>query len=235
MNTISNTIAINASLVLGEFKSYDPQLAITEPEGTRIVRCLYKGKKDSAGNIIPSANTNSYCLVPTKHLNEQTVVARISELAPFVVTWLQELEDSIIKSEHSKGSLRFYTDKLTMDALIEELASTQVSGRLNGAMVQVWFENVILENLLTQFGAKLGLDLAQAIENPKCLAIASGYLVKFQSLASPKASILPENCDAMISVIRKCDVEESITGKRFIDRLEKIKIAASKVDLLESI
>lgn len=207
---------------LGDFKAYDSQLSIAEVKHTRIVKCLYKATKDSkTGELVESKNANSYVRIPTKHLTEEHIIAEIKNLAPHVLTWLQSLEDGMIKDAHKAGQLKIYPQTLSLGKLIEKLEEENTSARLTKEKIEAWFDEVILEVLSVKFADKMGLNESSSDEElNKLEAILNAYKAKFSSLAGGKTFIKEADCLAMIGVIKNCEADETALGSRFIARLE---------------
>ena len=234
-NITSNSTNLNTDISengLTYFKAYDSQLAIPEVAGSRVVKCLYKtdtktGKK---------AGTNSYIRIPTSHLSEQLIADKIAELAPHVLSFLRLEEDKSIKELHKKGTLNIHIAALSLDKIIESLEESSVSGRMTSADIEKWFDDYLVSNLADLFATKMNInaEVASELELEKLHMILDAYKKKFASLASPKASFIPDDCSALIKVIRTVFTEgENIIGNRFIARLEKI--AAKGNDTLMSL
>jgi hypothetical protein len=208
--------------VLGEFKPYDSQLPVSEIKGTRVVTCLYKAVKRD-GVLVPSEFSNTYVRVPVSHLTEKLVIEQASELAPFVLAYLQGIEDAMIKDGHKSGLTRVYTDGLSIARLIEKLEESSNTGRLNKERIKQWFDAEVAEVLAVKFAAKMGLDEnSSEAELSKLDAVLAAYSGKFESLAGGKAFIKEQDCLAMIGVIKTCQLEDDNLGSRFLVRLENM-------------
>lgn len=215
-------------LKLGEFYPYDSALASTyaEPDGTRLVKCLYKANAEGK-----KVAENSYTLVPTGHITEETVAERIAELAPYVVTFLQEWEDKAIKEQHKDGVTRIFTEYLTMDKVLAALEESEAGARLNAEKIGKWFVDTIQDSLLLAFMDKLGItDQPTPDQEARLATVLDAYRKKFESLASGKAFIKEADCKAMILVIQTAEAAETTLGRKFIARLEGMK--AKEDDLL---
>lgn len=222
----SDSLVMNEELALlgeklGEFKAYDSQLAIPEITGTRIVKCLYQ-KSTKTGEKL---RDNSYVRVPTKHLTEEYIVSKIADLSPYVLTWLQGLEDSMIKKSHAKGSLSVYTPSLSLDKIVDMLEESEAGARLNKEKIEAWFTEYLEISLADKFALKLGINESSTDEELMRLELVlNAYKAKFASLAGGKAFIKEEDCIAMIAVISSVEeARESLLGRRFISRLEGMK------------
>ena len=215
---------------LGKFKAYDSQLPIADIEGTRVVKCLYQaGKKN--GVVQEKIAENSYVRIPTKHLTEELVMNRISELTPYILTYFQSIEDLAIKNDHKAGIVSVYVESLSLDKIIEALEISEAGSRLNKEKIEAWFEAEVEAPLSVLFAAKLGIDLAaerSAIDPAyeaklvKLEQVLTSYKAKFASLASGKTYIKEEDCIAMIAVVESVEADKSLIGSRFVARLNKM-------------
>jgi len=215
---------------LGEYKAYDSQLPIAEIEGSRIVKCLYQTPKNGGTKVAE----NSYVRIPTKHLTEEIVAERISELSPYVLAWLQEQENEMIKADHKAGLCSVYIEALSLDKIIEKLEASEAGARLNKDKIEAWFVASLQDALMLRFAEKLGIvGEASEEELAKLEMILIAYKKKFSSLASGKTFVKEEDCKAMIAVIKSCEAETTLIGSRFIARLGKMN--EKKEDLLMSL
>lgn len=215
---------------LGEYKVYDSQLPIAEIAGTRIVKCLYQINKATG----KKAAENSYVRIPTKHLTEEIIVDKIIELAPYVLSFLEDKENEIIRNDHKNGILNVFYDSLGLDKIIDKLEADETSSRLTKEKVEAWYESEVAESLTVLFATKMGLDDNSNEEELLKLEMILGcYKKKFISLASNKVLIKEEDCISMINVIKSCEAEGSLIGRRFIGKLEKMSV--KKEDLLFSL
>lgn len=210
---------------LGEFRAYDSQLPIAEIAGTRIVKCLYQINPKTK----TKAQENAYVRLPTKHLTEEHICARVVELSPYILGWLQEQEDKEIKDLHKKGGLQVYTEYLSLDKIIEVLEAASESSRLNKEKIETWFTDKLEAELAELFGAKMGLNESSSEhEVNKLVLVLAAYKAKFAQLASPKSYLKEEDCLAMIKVIQSVDeARDSILGIRFVSKLGEMN---KKVD-----
>lgn len=208
---------------LGQFKAYDSQLDIPEIAGTRVVKCLYQVNKKTGEKV----RENSYVRIPTKHLTEEYILANIADLTPYFLDYLRTVEDGMIRDEHKAGITQVFTEYLSLDKIVEKLEESATSSRLNKEKIEAWFTEYVETELLTSFAEKLGIDLeslegASEEKLARLEVVIGAYKAKFASLASGKVFINEADCTAMIGVIQKCDTKESLIGKRFVARLEKM-------------
>jgi hypothetical protein len=216
------TTLSNLGESLGEWKAYDSQLPITEIKGTRIFKSLYQTNTKTG----LKAGENSYVRIPVNHITVDSVAANIDELAPYIVSYLQSIEDLEFKKQHKSGRLNIFTNGLTMEAVIDLLeASSENSGRLNKEMIEAWFEMYIADALTELFAAKMGIDeMSLETDLLRLQKTITAYKAKFASLSNPKVSLVEADCKAMINVIEKSlgDNEIDSMSKRFIAKLDKL-------------
>ena len=210
--------------VLGTFKQYDPQLDIPEVDGTRIVKCLYQVNKETKKKL----HENVYVRVPVDHITESVILDHFEDLSQYFISFLQGVEDKMIKAQHSSGGVeRIYTDGLTLAKLIDQLEISELGARLNKVQIEAWFDKEIGEHLAILFAGKLGIDDQSTVDDlAKLEAILAAYKNKFAALASPKCVLDPDDCDRMSQVISSVEREtgsKSSLGDRFLVKLEKIK------------
>lgn len=215
---------------LGEYKPYDPQLPIAEIDGTRIIKCLYQVNSKTGKKVAE----NSYVRISTKHLTEEIIVDKVIELAPYILNFLEDKENEMIRNDHKNGILNVFIASLGLDKIINKLDLDEAGSRLTKERVEVWFKAEVLDDLTILFATKLGLDDNSSEEELEKLdMILDCYKKKFISLASNKVLIKEEDCSSMINVIKSCEAEGSLIGRRFIGKLEKMSI--KKEDLLLSL
>ena len=214
----------------GDFKPYDAQLPIAEIAGTRIVKCLYQRSAKTGEKV----QENSYVRIPCKHLTEELIAERIAELTPYVLSYLQEQENEIIKADHKLGLLKVYCEALSIDKLIEKLEAQEVGARLNKDKIEAWFVAELEPSLTLKFAEKLGLtEESGEAELQKLEMILNAYKKKFASLASGKTFIKEDDCFAMRGVIVAAEATSSLIGARFMTRLENM--SKKEDDLLLSL
>lgn len=212
---------------LGQFKAYDSQLPIAQITGTRIFKCLYQANPKTG----TKAQENAYVRIPTKHLTEEHIVARVTELSPYILTFLQDLEDKQIKEDHRKGATQVFTDYMHMDKLIEVLEAASESSRLNKDKIEAWFTEKLEDTLTDLFSVKMGVDDKSSEADIIRLAqVINAYKAKFAMLASPKSGLKEEDCKAMVKVIESIeDARNSVLGARFIAKLSSMNSKADEL------
>lgn len=200
------------------FKPYSAQLDIPQEAGNRVVKCLYQVNKKTGKKV----RENSYIRIPVSHLTEEHIVDRITELTPYVLGYLQGIEDEIVKESHKGGATSIFVAGLSIDKILERLEASEVGARLNKEKIEVWYDSYLKESLMVLFAEKLGIDDQSGAEvYAKLELILGAYKAKFGSLASPKTSYNESDIAAMLGVISSVDAaKESLIGKRFTKRLK---------------
>lgn len=242
MNTLFNTsnnsitqniqnASVTQNLKLGTFQPYDSQVPVPEFAETRIVKCLYQISSKSGERV----RENVFVRIPTSHITEDLICNEITKLAPYVLTFLQDQEDLIVKAAHKNDETRIFTEYLTLAKVIEALELKEAGARLNKEKIELWFEAEIMSSLAELFASKLGLalDSEESQDDEKVAKlemILNAYKIKFCSLASGKTFVKEQDCESMIEIIRKCEAQNSSIGSRFIAKLESMKM--KKEDLL---
>ena len=228
INTLRDTVAEELA-ACGTMRAYDPQLNIPEIAGSRVVKCLYQVNKKTGKKVAE----NAYCRLALGSLTEELIVARIKELAPYVLTFLQEKENDIVKGLHRGGASKIYSTSLGMDAVMTELEAAGTSARLSKEDIEAWYDSVLAEEVTVRFADKIGIPAdgrASQAELDKLESIVAAYKMKFAALAAPVPKLSKPDCSALAAVIRACDMGLSLIGERFITRLDKL--AMKDEDLL---
>lgn len=224
--------------VLGNFHEYDSQLEVKGIVGTRIVKCLYQINKklglDSDGNG-KKDQESVYVRIPVAHISEQVVTDQIATLAPYIVSYLQSIEDGMIKADHKKGLEYVYTDGLSLEKVVNEMERLELGARLNKEMIEAWFTDEISDSLMVRFAEKLGIDdNSGEAEMAKLELILKAYQAKFSSLASGKTFLKESDCVAMLGVIKTCSsIPASSLGLKLVAKLEAM--STKEEDLLLSL
>lgn len=212
------------------FRPYDSQIVPEIAVSQRAVKCLYKENmktKEKAGE-------NSYIAIPTAHVTEKVVIENVIKLAPYVVQFLQSVEDGIIKTAHKTGSLGFTDSYFSLDKLLEVLDESGQGNRLNAEKIGDWFKAEMRDKLVEAFAAKLGVgDEPTEQELDKLASITTAYQSKFASLASGKTHYRAEECVILQKALEVTGANEGAIGEKFYNRLEKMKEQVSNNALMD--
>jgi len=184
----------------GEFKPLTDKTVIKEIEGTRTVEVSYQTSSKTGKKI----RENAYIRIPSGHITNETIQENMDELLPFVVSYLQSIEDKWIKAEHKNGRDNIYPAGLGMPRIFQLLEEADEGGRFNKEQLEAWFTDTLESTLIANLQIKLGIDdleSAEAEDLEKLQAVVNGYKAVFSSLAAPKASILKEDAQRMLILI----------------------------------
>lgn len=215
------------------FRPYDSQLPVPELDGFRTVKCLYKVAK-TGKNAGKAAAENSYIRVADS-ITLETVTSRITELAPYVVSYLQEQEAQIIRKLHVSGMTLLSPRQYGLDRVLEVLEEAGLSQRLNKEQIEEWFTAEMADGLLVAFADKMGVtDTPTEAEAAKLTTIIGVYKGKFGSLASGKTHYREEEADMLLKALEVTGAGDTALGARFTARLEKMKVNTGD-DLLLSL
>jgi len=213
-----------------KFRPYDPQLPIEAMKGNRVVKCLYK-ENTATGK---KAGENSYIQIPTAHISESVVIEQIQELAPYVVAFLQDAEDKVIKEAHKNKSIGFGASYFSLDKILAYLDEQGQGNRLNKERIEQWFKEEMRDNLIAAFAAKMGISETPSEEElDKLAACTTAYQNKFTALAGGKTLYREEECELLQKALNVTEAKKSPIGERFYARLEKMKQVSNGSDLLD--
>lgn len=212
------------------FRPYDSQLPIPELSGFRTVKCLYKVAK-TGKNAGKAAGENSYIRIADA-ITEIAVTERIAELAPYLVGYLQEQENLLVKSLHRAGMSILSPKQYGLDMVIAMLEEAGTASRMNKEMIETWFDAELKDNLLVAFAEKmeLGEDITDA-DIEKLETIVAVYRAKLGSLASPKVFYRAEEVEMLQKALGFVAGDSSMSV-RLVARLEKMKESGTTESLI---
>jgi len=227
-NAVADAVATASDV--NTFKEYDTALTIPAVEGYRAVKCLYK-KNAKTGK---AAGTNSFVRI-ADHITSEAVTDKLAGLMPYLITYLQEEENKVVKAKHVAGATIIDPDTISLDSIIAALESSGTNNRLNKERVEEWFAGSMLESLMVAFADKMGLsDEPTQAELDKLEQITGVYKAKFASLASGKTSYRPEEAELMLKALDVTGAGTTEIGGRFVVRLERMKTVSTD-DLMLSL
>lgn len=196
------------------FSAYDSKNAPTEEENNRLSKCLYRA--DSKENY-----ENAYVRIPL--ISEAEVTEQIDVLMPHIISYLEGVQDDIIKSHHKSGYTSVLATAIELSAIIDKLDSTD-QGRLNKEKVFQWFDTSVKDMLVVAFADKLGIsDNPSTEDEDKLNSIVSVYRTKFGALAGGKSVFVPSEAEKLQAAITATGADSTALGTRFLARLEKMK------------
>lgn len=203
--------------------NYDPKKS-SAFTGQRLAKITYKTDKESG------TKKDSKC-VSIPMVASEAITASIDKLMPHLVTYMQDVQDKIIRGLVDSGKETVHDDEISVAACIEFLDSESTGGRLTKEMISSWFDSTLADKLTVAFADKLGVsDTPTADDEAKITAAITQYKDKFSSLAGGKTSYSPEIADRLQKALSFAPDGDELAGK-FSVRLEKMKEIPA-IDLL---
>lgn len=205
-----------------QWAEYDSQLDIPSVAGTRVVKYIGREHKQKDGSSKKAA-VSGYVRIPTAHLTEDIIASNIDELTPYFLSYLQSIEDTILKDEYKSGVSNVYLPALGMDKILEKLEEQDAGARLNSEMITDWFDTHLKDKLGIIIATKLGIDsTTQDSEGKyqKMEMVLGIYCKKLCSLASPKTVLVEADKASLISLLESTDSNINAVGKRVYKRLQ---------------
>lgn len=233
-NTITNPTILNTR---GQdangsyiFLDYDSKAPVSEA-GFRTIPLLYKMNPKTK----VAAASNACMLV--EPLADEDILANMDSLLAYVKGFLETKQNEIAKVAHVAGLGELTKDSLGITGIIEFLASTRTSTRLNKDIISAWFAEEMQDSLSILFAEKLGFT-AESIEADssqvdKIALYVDVYKGKFLALASNLTTHSVEDATKLLDAMSKCISSDSpdspvneITSK-IIEKLTKMKDTSS--------
>lgn len=216
MDTQSNSTNEENSAVptTYSFQAYDSGTPAVPATGNRIAKCLYRS--DSKDGL-----ANSYIELP--ELSEDSIKEQMTVLLPHVVTYLESVQDEIVKTAHKGKYEAVQVEAVSLESIITRLESAG-EGRLNKEQVFAWFDESLKDMLIVAFADKLGLsDEPSEEEAAKLDVIVDTYRIKYGALAGGKSRFMPEEAEKLKAAIEVAEAADTSLGVRFIARLNKMQ------------
>ena len=211
---------IDAQTDANTFRPYDSQLG-EQPSiaGYRNVKCLYKTNAKT-GKV---AADNSQIRIDDS-ITQEAVAAKLGELMPHLITYLQGEEDKIVKKLHLQGMTLLSPKQYGLDSVIAALEAAGTGHRLNKEQIEQWFDAEMLEPLMVAFADKMGVsEQPTEAEEKKLETVLQVYRSKFGSLASGKTHYREEEVDMLLKSMEVTGAESSLLGGKFVARLTGMK------------
>jgi hypothetical protein len=150
------------------------------------------------------------------------VVAQAAALAPYVVEYLQTVQDKIVRERIDAGAGSISMAEISIAGCIEWLDSNSESGRLTKETVSTWFAETIAEPLAVTLADRLGVSSTPTdAESTKILAVVEAFKGKVASLAGGKTAYEPKICKSLISALELAPAGD-VLATRFTARLNKM-------------
>jgi len=203
---------------VGSFQEYDTALALADVSGFRAVKCLYKTNAGT-GKI---AGKNSYIYL-VDDVTEENVQARLPEFMPYIVSYLQEQENQIVKELHKSGSVYLADSATGLDVILSKLEASGTGNRLNKEKIESWFIDSMQDSLSEAFSSKMGISAESSeAELAKLISVVDTYKAKFSGLASGKVSYRAEEAEVLVRSLAVTKADKSLIGSRFALRLQRM-------------
>lgn len=220
----TNAAAVIDSLeTAGTFFPYNSAAAPAELPSLRVITATYKqtAAMKAKGK---EARNNVYVRVPTAHLTLDAITARIEELAPYILSYLQGVEDEGIRKYHKEGGIQVFTDTLSLDKIIATLEESGNTG-LSGEVITSWFTDSVAPSLLRILAAKMGTDVENLTleQESKVAAVTQSYLDSFISLASGKTMMSADQRAKLEKCMVLTSSGDTMLGNKFIARFYKME------------
>lgn len=191
----------------------------------RLSRVLYKGKNEFG--------FTSKC-VSVPFISQESLHEHMRELAPFLLTFLQETQDKIVKSlfESSKGKLTEVSDEdISIASIIGYLSAEETGGHLTKMKIEEWFTSNVMHTAMFLIAEKLNLpDLLSAEEEEKINKIVSVYKDLFSSLSGGKTILTADQLNSLEKILNSCEFrDDDIIFSKITTRISTLKSGLEKM------
>ena len=175
--------------------------------GQRLAKIGYKQTKvmTDKGEVAPP----SIC-VSVPPLDSQEVSGKLDRLMPYLVAYLETVQDSVIRSiyEGRKYQLDSVSDEeIGVEALVSFLSASESSARWSKEYIEAWFDRTLGDNLTVVIAEKLGFDLSTPEQEQVVQRHLNGYKGLFAGLASGKVSYQPAHIAGLRRALDVCSLD----------------------------
>jgi hypothetical protein len=224
---INDTVSVSG---IATFKPYDPKSPTAPVVGGRMVKCLYKATKVD-GKLVPSKLANSCLEIP--YISEDAVKENMEDLLPHVVSYLETVQDAMVKNVHGTGATEAEETSFSISNILLHLEESATSGKLTKEAAEGWFDSEVADNLTVLFADKLGVsDDPTEEEVEKLTQICKVYRTKIAALVGPKTFYTPDEAESLKKSINLTEANSTVIGSRFIKRLDQMIEAPKKAEEL---
>lgn len=201
--------------------TYLPQLSKPEHKSHRLVVVTYKTDKET--NIKKPSICTSIPQITTTELNE---ILSETRLHPHLITYLQDVQNKIIREKAQNAVQTLYEADLDANAIIQYLEAESSGGRITKELVSEWFTETLQDSLLLALSDKLTQgeerELTQ-IEEEKITTQVSKYKELICSLSGGKTSYSKDVATKLLKCFTLLDVNNlDDLGTKLFKRLEKM-------------
>jgi len=199
--------------------AYDPK-ASKPFTGQRLSKVTYKTVTDKESPMY-GIKRDSKCVSLPIFKNEE-VIAQSQALAPYVIEYLQTVQDKIVRERIDAGASSISMEEISIAGCIEYLDSNNESGRLTKESVASWFQENIADALTVTLADKLGVsETPTDAESNKIIAVVEAFKGKISSLAGGKTAYEPKICKSLINALELAPAGD-VLATRFTARLNKM-------------
>ena len=221
--TEATTEATNKTL---RFFAYDAKQQYPAPDGKRLVQCMYREKKDSAGNVIPAARPNEAMFIPD-WITEEYVANNLPLFMDYIVSYLQQQEDQRVKEAHRRGSMMLGEVFFSARNLMDYLDQTTTSSKLSAELIDKWFAESDLKVALTAHYIEIAGE-------EKAVQLIPFIAKKLSELAAVKPNWNEPEIIKFMEILEP--VRGDSVGRKLYAKLEsmkaRIEIAENLIDCL---
>lgn len=199
--------------------SYDPKSSKAFT-GQRLSKVTYKTVTNKEDPLFGIKRESKCVSLPIFATSE--VVAQSAVLAPYVIEYLQTVQDKIVRERIDAGAGSISMAEISIAGCIEWLDSNSESGRLTKESVAAWFNDTIAEPLAVTLADRLGVSATPTdAESNKILAVVDAFKGKVAALAGGKTAYEPKVCKSIISALELAPAGD-VLATRFTSRLNKM-------------
>lgn len=194
--------------------------------GQRLSKIGYKQTKvmTDKGEVAPP----SIC-VSVPPLDSQEVSGKLDRLMPYVLAYLETVQDSVIRSLYEGRMYKLDSvsdEEIGVDALVSYLSASESSTRWSKEYIEAWFDRTLGDNLTVVIAEKLGFELENDAQVEVVQKHLNGYRGLFAGLSSGKVSYQPAQIAGLRRALDVCSLDsesDMVTGKVIgkLDEMEK--------------
>jgi hypothetical protein len=173
--------------------------------------------------------------VSVPKLSTETIKASIDALMPYVVQFVEDSQDKVIRSlyENASGKLSVVTDTdIGIDAIVSFLEAESAGDRLKKEHIESWFDRVCADNVFVLLAEKLGFTDPNADQEAVIKKNVAVYRSVLSMLAGGKTILTPvqiKSCKTVIDV----SADDSGIGEKLLKRLTAMESPKQIADFLE--
>jgi hypothetical protein len=186
----------------------------------RLVTCWWKqtAEMKAKGEVARKPIAASIPLLSTAEIS-----ANIQILMPHITSYLESVQDKIVRTKAESGASEIPTEELNTSAICSYLDMEGTSNRLTKESVSAWFMENIAELLTVSLADKLGVSDTPTPEQVKRLEqMVSVVRDKIATLAGSKTTFSAEHASKLCNVLKLAPTGDALAAK-FITRLEGIQ------------